>query len=97
MVCKMPEKRCATCKWHDDFCSACCNSDSEHCADFTLSHEVCEKWEERLDSMTCVNCKSFSRIEGSENWGVCKLLECMDNSGRVMETDLCCDFEEKIN
>lgn len=38
-------KKCKTCKWHDDFSWACCNGDSDECADFTDNDYVCSHWE----------------------------------------------------
>lgn len=43
------EKTCETCKWWEEFNWACCNGDSEYCADFTEPGHVCECWEEKED------------------------------------------------
>ena len=40
-------KKCANCKWHEDFSGACMNGLSEWKADFTENSFVCEEWEER--------------------------------------------------
>lgn len=37
---------CGSCKWHDEFSGACCNGDSDFRADFTLTEDKCEHWEE---------------------------------------------------
>lgn len=36
---------CKNCKYHDEFTDACCNGDSEHCADFTSNEDSCQDWE----------------------------------------------------
>lgn len=47
----MENKKCKTCKWHDDWSAVCCNGESPHCADFTDPDCCCERWESggRLD------------------------------------------------
>ncbi len=44
------EKRCKTCRYHDDFTWACFNGNSKHCADFTEPDCVCECWEKISDA-----------------------------------------------
>ena len=41
------DKRCATCRWYEDFQGVCCNGDSEYRADFTEPEDGCECWEGR--------------------------------------------------
>ena len=41
------DRRCETCKWHEDYTRACFNGDSENCADFTDSDGYCEEREAR--------------------------------------------------
>ena len=36
---------CKNCEYHDEFTGACCNGDSEHCADFTSNEDSCQDWE----------------------------------------------------
>lgn len=43
-------KRCATCRWYEDFQGVCCNGDSPYCADFTGNEDCCECWEGRNES-----------------------------------------------
>lgn len=38
-------KCCCTCKWYAVCEGACCNGDSEHCADFRFFNDGCECWE----------------------------------------------------
>ena len=40
-----PVQKCETCEYHDEFTGACCNGDSEHCADFTSNEDSCQDWE----------------------------------------------------
>jgi len=45
------EKLCSNCKWlSDSFSSVCCNSQSEHCADFVEKETVCQQWEKKESS-----------------------------------------------
>lgn len=39
-----PEK-CATCEYYAADNEVCCNSNSEHCANFTLPNDTCQAWE----------------------------------------------------
>lgn len=43
----MNNECCKNCEWHDDFTWACCNGDSENCADFTDNDDWCEVYEEK--------------------------------------------------
>ena len=36
---------CSNCTYHDEYTGACCNGDSEHCADFTSNKDSCQDWE----------------------------------------------------
>ena len=40
------DKRCATCRWYEDYQGVCCNGDSPNRADFTDPKDGCECWEE---------------------------------------------------
>lgn len=41
------KRSCFNCKWlSDKFIAACCNSDSENCADYMDKDDSCECWEE---------------------------------------------------
>ena len=37
---------CRTCRWYAEYEGVCCNSDSEHRADFVDEDYYCEEWEE---------------------------------------------------
>ena len=39
-------KCCETCRWYDDYDSACICADSEHCAERVTADTVCGAWEE---------------------------------------------------
>lgn len=39
------KKACETCKWYETYTGACCNGDSDYCADYVSSMNSCEKWE----------------------------------------------------
>lgn len=39
------EKVCETCKWYETYTGACCNGDSDYCADYVSSMNSCENWE----------------------------------------------------
>ena len=38
-------KTCEKRRFHDDFSGACCNGNSEHCADFTDAEDSCKHFE----------------------------------------------------
>ena len=48
------KKVCETCKWYETYTGACCNGDSDYCADYVSSMHSCENWEvadnERVNS-----------------------------------------------
>ena len=48
------KKVCETCKWYETYTGACCNGDSDDCADYVSSMHSCENWEaaknERVNS-----------------------------------------------
>ena len=44
------KKVCETCKWYETYTGACCNGDSDYCADYVSSMNSCENWEG--DTMT---------------------------------------------
>lgn len=39
------KKVCETCKWYETYTGACCNGDSDYCADYVSSMNSCENWE----------------------------------------------------
>ena len=39
------KKVCETCKWYETYTGACCNGDSDYCADYVFSMHSCENWE----------------------------------------------------
>ena len=41
------EKKCRTCKYHDDFSWACFNGDSDERGDFTDNEMHCEHWKNK--------------------------------------------------
>lgn len=41
----MNNECCKNCKWHDSFTWACCNGDSENCADFMDNDNWCKVYE----------------------------------------------------
>ena len=38
-------KVCETCKWYETYTGACCNGDSDYCADHVSSMNSCENWD----------------------------------------------------
>ncbi len=42
--------KCKKCKYYAASEEVCCNSDSEHCADFTDPDDSCDKWEENHET-----------------------------------------------
>jgi hypothetical protein len=44
MEMKDMDKKCETCKWHDEWFGVCCNGTSPHCADFTGPDFCCKEW-----------------------------------------------------
>lgn len=43
----MGEKKCETCKYHDDFSWVCFNGLSPDRADFTDNDSCCDEWEKK--------------------------------------------------
>ena len=39
------KKVCETCKWYETYTGACCNGDSDYCADYVSGMHSCENWE----------------------------------------------------
>ena len=39
------KKKCETCKWYETYTGACCNGNSDYCADYVSSMNSCENWE----------------------------------------------------
>ena len=52
------KKVCETCKWYETYTGACCNGDSDYCADYVSSMNSCENWEggKMLKNVECPYC-----------------------------------------
>lgn len=51
---------CFTCEYYSEFDGVCCNSDSEHCADFIDGENVCDKYTKTIEQsedvpLQCIN------------------------------------------
>ena len=57
---------CGNCEYHDEFTGACCNGDSEHCADFTSNEDRCQDWEHKSPASNCLK-KSRTECENCED------------------------------
>ncbi|MGN0706603.1 MAG: hypothetical protein ACI4JC_01205 [Faecalibacterium sp.] len=49
------DKKCGTCRWHEDFNWVCFNGDSPHCADFTNPDGTCPAYEPAEQRIPCAS------------------------------------------
>ena len=52
------KKVCETCKWYETYTGACCNGDSDYCADYVSSMNSCENWDggKMVKNVECPYC-----------------------------------------